>query len=79
MALPLIPPNLFDRTGFATSILIFIPGPTVLIKDKQSAPASSQVFAISVISVTFGVNFAMIGTSAASFEAETIVWDKSQL
>ena len=50
----------------------------MLIRDKQSAPASSQVLAISVMSVTLGVNFAIIGTSAASFAADTIVWLKLQ-
>ena len=32
--------NEFDKTGLATSILIFIPGPNELIKVNASAPAS---------------------------------------
>ncbi len=33
----------------------------VLISDMASAPPASTAFAISVISVTFGLNFIMIG------------------
>ena len=42
---------------------IFIPV-NVLIKEIASAPPASAAFAISVISVTFGVSFIMIGCFA---------------
>ena len=40
-----------------------------MIKVNPSAPPSSAATAISEISVTFGVNFARIGTSTASLTA----------
>ena len=42
-----------------------------MINVNPSAPASSAATAISEMSVTFGVNFARIGTSTASLTAFT--------
>ena len=60
---PDIPPVLFAIANFCRSISIFIPV-SVLISDSTSAPPASAARAISVISVTFGLNFIIIGCFA---------------
>lgn len=44
---------------------------SVLISEMASAPEASAAFAISVMSVTFGVSFTIMGLVAASRHAET--------
>ena len=53
---------LFPNTGFLLFISITI-AVNVLINDTPSAPASSAPLAVSVISVTFGLNFTIRGLS----------------
>ena len=60
---PDTPPVLFATANVFLLISIFIPV-SVLIRDTASAPPASAALAISVISVTFGVSFIMIGCFA---------------
>lgn len=58
-----IPPVLFARAKVLRLISIFIPV-RVLIRERTSAPPLSAAFAISVMSVTLGLSFMMIGCFA---------------
>ena len=62
------PPVLLAMANVCLSMSIFIPV-NVLIRDKQSAPPASAAFAITVISVTFGLSFMMIGCLALALTA----------
>ena len=55
------PPFLKPRTGRADSISMIMPGPTVLMAQIASAPASSHAFAISPISGAWGVSLIIMG------------------
>src|SRR4030042_1754868 len=54
------PPYTLASLGLFVSISMDIPV-SVLINDMASAPASSTPFAITLMSVTLGVNFTMTG------------------
>ena len=60
MAGPDIPPVLFAIAKHFLLISIFMPV-MVFISDSASLPAASAALAISVISVTFGESFMIIG------------------
>ena len=71
MAGPDKPPVLLAKTNFCLSTSICIPV-NVLIKDSASAPPASAAFAISVISVTFGLSFIITGCLATFFTSFVI-------
>ena len=61
---PDMPPVLLARAKLLRRMSIFIPV-SVLIREIASAPPASAAFAISVMSVTFGLNFIITGCFAA--------------
>ena len=68
---PDTPAVLFATANVLLFTSIFIPV-SVLISDTASAPPASAALAISVISVTLGLSFMMIGCFAAALTALVI-------
>ena len=66
MAGPDSPPVLLATAKVLFVMSIFIPV-RVLIRDRASAPPASAALAVSVISVTFGLNFMITGCLAWRF------------
>ncbi len=75
---PESPPVIFASFGRRFSISITMPV-IVFINDIESAPASSTLRAISVISVTLGVSFTMTGLPVLPLTAFTTLKPASGL
>src|SRR3989339_308461 len=70
---PLNPPTKLPIADLL--VVVFITSPVkVLIMLRPSAPASSAAFAITVISPTFGVSFAITGKFDIFFTAFTVLY-----
>ncbi len=70
MAGPDTPPSRLLRIGLPLSTSITMPGPTVLISVRPSAPAAATARAISTMLVTFGDSFTKTGMDVAALTAE---------
>ena len=68
---PDTPPVLLARAKACLCMSIFIPV-SVLIRESTSAPPASAAFAVSVMSVTFGLSFMITGCLARFFTSLVI-------
>src|SRR3989338_7446977 len=75
---PETPPFFAAKIGIRLRKSIAMPGPTVLMAQKPSTPASAQAVAITSIFATFGVSLAKTGMSFASFFTALMISDASE-